>query len=265
MLFTKHQILKKLFTATGSGLVIGFFASLIGVGGGEFRLPILIGLLKLPIFFATTTNLIIGLIVSSISFFSRHTLMTSAAWKIAIAMGIASIIGGYFGAHFSGKFKERYLGMALIFFLSVVGIKMLIAPFFPSPTHTLILSNTWQMLLLVSSGFLIGIISGVFGVAGGEFRIPILMLIFQLPIKIAGTASTLIALPTQIGGLIKHCKLKHINKEALFIAVSMGLTSCLGSLIGARLVFIVNENVLSFLLGVVLLTANYGIYKKIRK
>lgn len=44
-----------------SGLIIGFLSGLIGIGGGEYRAPILIYLLRLGAKFAIATNLLIGL------------------------------------------------------------------------------------------------------------------------------------------------------------------------------------------------------------
>jgi uncharacterized membrane protein YfcA len=249
------MILKKLVLAVFAGLIIGFVAGLIGVGGGEFRLPILVGLLDLPVFFASATNLIIGILVSLISFLKRYPLMTPDAFKIACAMGLFSLLGAYWGAHLTGKFKERVARYLLAIFLFLVGLKFILTPSLPFTLTPPEMPFATALAAACIVGFFIGIISGICGVAGGEFRIPILMGLFAMPIKLAGTVSSLVALPAQLGGLWKHHQLHHLTKEGLLIALSMGITSVIGSFLGATLVFHVNEKILESLLGVLLILA----------
>ena len=115
---------KKLLIAIFAGFFIGVFSGLIGVGGGEFRLPILIGIFELPIHFAAATNLIIGILISLTSFCRRITLMTSNGYYIALYMSLASIAGGYFGAYIANRIKERVVGYILIAFLFLMGLKL---------------------------------------------------------------------------------------------------------------------------------------------
>jgi len=255
MFFAKNKIQQYIISIV-SGLVIGFFSGLIGVGGGEFRLPILLAVLKLPILFATATNLIIGLLVSGTTVALRFPLLTHEAWLIVFAMSVFSIVGGYFGSYLTGKIKVRVLTYCLCVFLALVGLKMLLTPFLPLK---LVFGSGFSLplnlILLSLAGFFIGIISGLFGVAGGEFRIPILMFLFALPIKLSGTISSAVAVATQIGSLSKRIQLRHVNKNSWKIALSMGITSILGSALGAKLMFFCNEKLLETILGLVLLGA----------
>ena len=54
-----------------SGIVIGAAAGLIGVGGGEFRIPVLLHLLRLPVKEAAGANTLIGLFVVVLSVIRR--------------------------------------------------------------------------------------------------------------------------------------------------------------------------------------------------
>lgn len=255
---------KKIIIAMVTGFFIGVFSGLIGVGGGEFRLPILIGVFGFPIYFATATNLIIGILISLTSFLRRISFMTPSAYHIAIFMGLASVVGGYFGAHIAKRIKEQIVGYILILFLLIVGLKFVLSPFIDFNIPALVLGANTKLIILVISGFLIGMVSGIFGVAGGEIRIPILMYLFTLPIKLAGTVSSFVALFAQSGGLWKHHKLKHITKDGVVIAIAMAITSIIGSYFGAVLVFGINEKLLEFLLGVALILATFGMYRKLK-
>ena len=108
------------------------------------------------------------------------------------------------------------------------------------------------IISLVVSGFFIGIASGIFGVAGGELRIPMLMFFCSLPIKLAGTVSSLTAIFAQTGGLWKHHQLKHVSKNNCILAIVMGVFSVMGSYIGAALVFGISERTLELMLGIML-------------
>jgi hypothetical protein len=54
-----------------SGIVIGAAAGLIGVGGGEFRIPVLLHVLKFPVKEAAGANTVIGLFVVVLSVIRR--------------------------------------------------------------------------------------------------------------------------------------------------------------------------------------------------
>lgn len=255
---------KSCLIAIIGGFMIGLVAGLIGVGGGEFRLPILMSWLNLSPHLAVATNLIVGVLVSFTSFMCRASLMTKDAVAIAIWMSIFSLIGGYLGAFLTGKIRERLLSKFLIGFLLLIGGRLLVFSLVDLPYEIMpvVGVGVGKIVVICFSGLIIGVISGLFGVAGGEFRIPILLYTMGIPIKVAGTLSALVALPTQISGLWKHHRLGHTNKNSLVIATLMGLASIVGSFIGASLVFLVSEKILEGVLGAILILAAYGIYHK---
>lgn len=53
------------------GLLVGFAAGLVGVGGGELRIPLLLFVFKLPVKEMIPANLLIGLAVVVTSFSLR--------------------------------------------------------------------------------------------------------------------------------------------------------------------------------------------------
>jgi uncharacterized membrane protein YfcA len=128
--------------------------------------------------------------------------------------------------------------------------------------HNLIFSlESLQLpdLLRVSLGFLAGIIIGIFssmlGVAGGELIIPTIILLFSVDIKLAGSLSLAISIPTILMGLFKYRsqrRFKDIKSEQGFIS-SMASGSILGAFVGSNLLRYVSSSLLYLILGAILL------------
>src|SRR5208337_4829237 len=109
-----------------------------------------------------------------------------------------------------------------------------------------------EMVLSVVFGFLIGIIGGSVGVAGGEYRIPVFLFVFGFPIKIAGTASQLVSLPTIAMALFKHRNLGSLSKRSLAVAALMGVPSVLGVIVSLTLLLTSGEDFIRFVFALLL-------------
>ena len=235
-----------------SGLTIGFASGLIGVGGGEYRAPVLIYLLNLSVKFAIAANLLIGLFTVSASFLRRvGSDFTLIILTICLIMSVTSIIGSYLGAIATKKLNDVFLKRMLGVILLLAAIKVL----FYSPQSSLVeFRLSFLIIFLIGVfGLLIGLLSGFLGVAGGEFRIPVLLLIIGLPIKIAGTANLLISIPTVLVGFIKHKNLGHVDKKSMLISFLMAIFSIIGAIVGASLIFITPEKILLIILSFLML------------
>lgn len=240
--------------ASISGLVIGFLSGLVGIGGGEYRAPVLVYLLKRKVKFAIAANLFIGLLVVAVSFLKRkgYSLPLNILF-ISFIFIVFSIIGSYLGAVWTKKYKD-------IFLIRVLGLLLIIASFkvFLDSRRVYSLNleiNILSITLAIIFGFLIGTLSGFLGIAGGEFRIPALLLIFGFPIKIAGTANLLISIPTVFIGFIKHNHLGHVDKKSITVSFIMGIFSIIGAFIGAALIFLVHDKALFIILSIIMILA----------
>src|SRR5215471_13517792 len=83
-----------------SGLLTGVAAGLIGVGGGEFRMPVLVSILNFPLRIAASVNLIIGLATVTVSLWRRWG-QRGVMWQelgLAGLMILASVIGSIAGS-----------------------------------------------------------------------------------------------------------------------------------------------------------------------
>ncbi|MBS7612436.1 TSUP family transporter, partial [Candidatus Bathyarchaeota archaeon] len=63
-----YPSISKMLTIFCLGFLLGSAAGLIGVGGGEFRIPVLLYILKLPVVAAIAINLLVGLLTVVTSF-----------------------------------------------------------------------------------------------------------------------------------------------------------------------------------------------------
>ncbi|MEM3459059.1 MAG: sulfite exporter TauE/SafE family protein [Candidatus Bathyarchaeia archaeon] len=258
--------MKKVTAALFFGFFMGAVAGLIGVGGGEFRIPILFYILGLPVVTAIAVNLLIGLLTVLVSFLRRIQLnpLNGHAINVGLAMSIGSIGGAYLGALLTNKIPEKPLKKILAVFLIVIGLKIGLEPFIHIPfspfTFTL---DMWQeTALAILIGIIIGVISGTLGVAGGEFRIPALIYLFTFDIVIAGTTSLLVSIPTVAMGFVKHHQMGHTNRGATIIAILMGVGSVFGALIGASYANVIEQDILKVLLGMILILATVRMITK---
>ena len=98
-----------------------------------------------------------------------------------------------------------------------------------------------QGIILLASGivagFAIGIVASLLGVAGGEFLIPTLVLLFGVEIRLAGSLSLAISLPTMLVGLARYSREQSFNvlRGHAAFGVSMVAGSIAGAFLGARL------------------------------
>jgi uncharacterized membrane protein YfcA len=126
-----------------------------------------------------------------------------------------------------------------------------------------ILTGASQMAASVAAGFVIGIVAALLGVAGGELLIPTLVLLFGADIKLAGSLSLAVSLPTMLVGFARYSRDRSfvvLAQNRRFVLV-MAAGSILGSFIGGRLLGLVPNAVLLPLLAVILVLSALKVWK----
>lgn len=251
--------LRDFAVSTATGLSTGFLAGLIGIGGAELRISFLLNSLKVPLREVVYANLMMSLMVSSSSFLLRFGsgIFTGEAAYLALAMIVGSVPGGYLGAILSHRLSERGLKTFLALMLTIVIFRLIMDFFIATPESLSRMPLLLEIPLSVLFGLLIGIIAGGIGVAGGEYRIPVLLFIFGFPITVAGTVSQLVSIPTIILALMKHrAKMKGVFSDRVrFIVVTMGFSSVIAVIIGTQVLLAVNPDIIRIVfLGILLYT-----------
>lgn len=252
-----HPPARQTTVASVSGLLTGVAAGFVGVGGGEFRIPVLVQLLQFPLKLAGGVNLLVGLFTVAVGVFRRwgqHS-PTSDDLMLVAVMGVASLAGAALGVLGRERMPVRPLRVVVCAYLVIVGVWMLYESI-AHVEHALLNPagmDRWLLAALVA--FVIAVISGVMGLAGGEMRIPALLYLFGVPIVAAGTLSLAVSIPTVAAGAFADRRLGGIPNAVVPLAIVMGVASALGVVAGAWLVPYASREVIKGTLGVVLLLA----------
>jgi len=239
------------------GALVGVLGGLIGLGGAEFRLPILVDMFSYRTLQAIVINLIISLVTVIFSFIFRSRVVgfdeISAHGAVILNILAGSLIGSYAGVHYATRINERVLNRVVVGFLIFLSI-ILIGHHFIFSLGSLQLPNLVKISLRCVAGIIIGVFSSMLGVAGGELIIPTIILLFAVDIKLAGSLSLAISIPTIIMGLVKYRsqqRLQQVESEKQFI-IFMAFGSILGAFIGSNLLRYVPGSWLYVILGAIL-------------
>ena len=192
--------------AFGSGAVIGTLGGLIGLGGAEFRLPLLISLFRFRGLEAVILNKATSLVVVATALPFRAATISfaeiGAQWPIIVNLLAGSLLGAYTGAEWATRLKSETLYKVIAVLLFVIAGVLLFAH--GTDTAAAPPFTGWPLVAAgIVAGFIIGVIAALLGVAGGEFLIPTLVLLFGVDIKLAGSLSLAVSLPTMLVGFAR--------------------------------------------------------------
>lgn len=115
----------------------------------------------------------------------------------------------------------------------------------------------------VAAGLVIGVVAALLGVAGGELLIPMLVLLFGVDIKLAGSLSLAMSLPTMVAAFARYSRdgrFDVLARERPFVLV-MALGSVAGAFVGGLLLGLVPGHVLLPALAVILLLSATKVWR----
>ncbi len=152
-----------------SGAVIGVLGGLIGLGGAEFRLPLLIGLFGFAALHAVILNKAMSLIVVLTALPARlialpYTEVTQH-WTIAANLLVGSLAGAWLGAGWATRMHSRTLYRVLALLLVLIAAAL--AASHLGNVGTVDLPTVARVGVTVVAGVGIGIVAALMGVAGG--------------------------------------------------------------------------------------------------
>jgi uncharacterized membrane protein YfcA len=141
--------------ALAAGFAIGVLGGLIGLGGAEFRLPLLIGAFGFAALHAVILNKVMSLVVVASALLFRSAAVPigeiAAHWTIVLNLLAGSLLGAWLGAEWATRLGGCHLHQALAVLLVLIAVVLLFGH--GATTGAPLLNGTWQMLAGVGAGF----------------------------------------------------------------------------------------------------------------
>jgi uncharacterized membrane protein YfcA len=255
------------------GGAIGALGGLIGLGGAEFRLPVLKGVFRLETLEAVIFNKAMSLIVVTIALLARSVTILPTElfgyWPIALNLLAGSLIGAWLAAGSATAMHARTLDYVVFTLLVGLAVLMIVQHLsHPGPTTEPLLDEgvlRWITGLIAGLG--IGAVAAFLGVAGGELLIPTITLLYGVDVRLAGSLSLAISLPTMLVGMWRYADADAFavlgRERGLF--VGMGLGSVAGALAGGLAMGLVAPDWLIVLLAGILLLSAWKAFVDARK
>ncbi|MDY6836679.1 MAG: sulfite exporter TauE/SafE family protein [Thermodesulfobacteriota bacterium] len=221
-------------------LIVAVAMTMVGKGGGNFYVVIL-AMANVPMHEAATTGqfILFSASIAAMMIFQKNR---SVSWTLAVFIGTftaLSALGGGYASHWFSGFSLKVIFAVM---LLIAGAVMLI----PVSDNRNLARNRYAGIINIESGIeryrvnlwfalpfivLTGFGSGMVGVSGGSFLVPLMVLACGVPMhKAVGTASTLIA-ATAFMGFMGHAVKGDFNPSW---AIPLALITIIGGTIGGK-------------------------------
>jgi uncharacterized membrane protein YfcA len=249
--------------ATGAG--VGLLGGMIGLGGAEFRLPLLIGIFGFAALQAVILNKAMSLAVVLTALPARLVAIPATAllanWSIEANLLAGSLAGAWAGASWATRMSSVTLYRVLAGLLVLMAGALVWSHF--GATGAVALDPVPQAIAGLLAGFAIGVVAAVMGVAGGELLIPTIVLLYAVDIKLAGSLSLVVSLPTMLVAFTRYSRDQSfivLRRNTRFV-LTMIAGSITGTLVGAVLLGVIPDTVLIPCLAVLLLLTAARIWR----
>ena len=243
-----------------AGAAVGALGGLIGLGGAEFRLPILIGLFGFEALPAVILNKAMSLVVVAFSIPFRIPAIpmteTLAHWPVVVNLLSGSLAGAWAGASWAIGLKTSQFYRIIAVLLLLMAAALLFGHAFSNDGPAL--TGVALTAAGTVAGFFIGVVASLLGVAGGELLIPTIVLLYGIDVKLAGSLSLLVSLPTMISAFARYSRDGSfaVVKEQAGFAALMAAGSICGAFAGGQLLkFVSGAALLPFLSAILVLSA----------
>ena len=242
-------------------LMAAFVAALFGQGGGVLYTPLQVWS-GVDFHTAAPISLFLILIISissTLVFRKAH----QVDWRTALAMEVPTTLGAFIGGILAQYVSSRTLGLLLSILLLTAGWFMLHPPKGsihrqrnPHPSHWVwqrsIYGETYQLdlCLMLPVMTTVGLLTSMVGIGGGALKVPIMILLFGIPVPIAIGSSAFMVGLTAAAGLLGHISAGGFNWTA---ALLLAIPVFIGGQIGSRLSIHLNAQNLEKWFGVFIL------------
>ena len=190
------------------GLVAGFAGTMLGIGGGAIMVPTLTVLgFNIKRVVPASLLAILGTSSGGLRYLFRHRLVD---YRLAVILELASTTGALTGVAVFGRVKSRELVATLGAVLILSGILFILrqrmaAREKPAEYRPISLrENIAGLTAALAASYIAGMLSAMLGIGGGVIKVPILVLVLNLPIHAAVATSKLMVGITAAAGVAGH-------------------------------------------------------------
>ncbi len=241
-------------------LILAIPFSMVGMGGGSIYVPILL-VSGLEFHTASTTSLfmVIAASFAATLVFGRKK---TVDWKLLLTIIPPAVLGSFAGGYVAQMTSESVLRIILAAVL-IISVFFMLRP--ASEGRSPRFLPQWacwdrrcgeyhyriSLGLLIPSIGLAGFIAGMIGVGGGLFVLPLLILVFGCPTRIAiGVSSSYVGIAA-LAGLVGH--LVNGSSFQLWLALPLAAAAFAGATLGPLLSMKTSISRLRVILAIVLI------------
>lgn len=248
-----------------AGIAVGLLGGLVGLGGAEFRLPLLIGVFGFVALQAVILNKALSLVVVTVALPARlwgvPFSQVADHWGVVVNLLAGSLVGAWLGASWATRMRSATLYRVLAVLLVLIAAVLVLTHL--GTVHPLGLEGVLKLITGVAAGVGIGVVAALMGVAGGELLIPAIVLLYGVDIKLAGSLSLAVSLPTMVVAFARYSRddsfsVLAANKQFL---LAMAGGSVLGVLLGGLLLPFAPSALLAPLLAALLVLSAVKVWR----
>ena len=223
-----------------TGLVIGFLAGLLGVGGGFVMVPVLTMVFGVPMKIAIGTDTFY-IVLTALSGAYKHVKNGFANFKIVGVIAVSAIFAAQIGAMLCIETPKETVPLLFGVLLLLISFSMLVKINIFNKNKKAGEGNIhkygfWtefreeKLFVSIPKALAIGIIvggfSGFFGVGGAVLLIPLMLSVLGLPMHIVIGSSLMIVMFSALSGSLRY----FIEG---FVDIPLGIALLSGSIIGS--------------------------------
>ena len=246
---------------------VAILFSMLGLGGGILYVPMLLQA-GLPFHEAAATSLTIIVVMSFTAAFIFHK-NKLVDWKIVFILEPFSILGAFVASMYADVFSIKFLQIMFASVALISAFFMLKTPAagkvkkskFPGVIHRKMGKeryhiNLWFGIPLL---FLAGYISVLLGIGGGFAKVPMMTLLFGVPLPIAVATSTAMIVITALSGVTGYAVAGYINYE---LSIILAVAVFLGAFVGSKILVKADKKFINVLFSIILVfVAGWMLYR----
>lgn len=214
------------------GALTGLLSGLFGIGGGVVLVPMLVMFLGFQQRLAAGTS-VAAILPAAIVGGIGYGVQGNVDWITAIALAVGVIVGAQIGSYLLSRVPTGFLRWLFMAFLAAVVVSL----WFVVPQRDAeIDKSTIVLVLLVVTGLVTGVLSGLLGVGGGVVVVPVLMFFFGASDLIAKGTSLIMLIPGSISGTLGNMRRKNVDlRAAAVLGIAASVLSPVGSVVATHI------------------------------